>query len=78
MCISDKQFCDRFADCDDGSDEPEGCNLSCNGTTLRHQCENGRCILSSLLCNGVNDCGDNSDELSCNNNNAHLGTNTRK
>ncbi|XP_033755012.1 neuropilin and tolloid-like protein 2 [Pecten maximus] len=29
------------------------------------RCDNGRCIDSSLSCNGYNNCGDNSDEVLC-------------
>lgn len=33
-----------------------------NGNFL---CKNGTCILHDLVCDGKNDCGDNSDEASC-------------
>jgi len=28
-------------------------------------CDNGRCVPLSSICDGVNDCGDGSDELNC-------------
>ena len=30
------------------------------------KCHNGRCIRKRLLCNGEDNCRDNSDELNCN------------
>lgn len=29
-------------------------------------CQNRHCIYKEFLCNGVDDCGDNSDENNCN------------
>jgi len=28
-------------------------------------CNNGKCVLAALKCNGVDNCGDNSDEADC-------------
>ena len=32
---------------------------------MYHQCDNGRCVVLQWVCDGENDCGDNSDELFC-------------
>ncbi|XP_060073362.1 cubilin-like isoform X2 [Ylistrum balloti] len=43
--------------------------LQVNYTTYKcpstQKCQNGRCIHPDWYCNGVNDCGDNTDELNC-------------
>ena len=36
-------------------------------TSRQDRCLNGRCISGGSVCNGNNDCGDNSDERSCGN-----------
>ncbi|GFT76179.1 hypothetical protein NPIL_436821 [Nephila pilipes] len=62
-CIQMSLFCDRYPDCQDGSDEPEGCSESCLQT--QKQCRNGRCVGLALWCNGHDDCKDGSDEVGC-------------
>ncbi|XP_054723964.1 uncharacterized protein LOC129234097 [Uloborus diversus] len=39
-------------------------NQACNGKN-RFLCENGHCVLETVVCDGHNDCGDNSDETKC-------------
>lgn len=34
-------------------------------TSAQFTCANGRCVPISARCNGVNECGDNSDEQNC-------------
>ncbi|KII75164.1 hypothetical protein RF11_10459 [Thelohanellus kitauei] len=29
------------------------------------KCKNGKCLLNNVRCNGINDCGDRSDESNC-------------
>jgi hypothetical protein len=33
--------------------------------TSERQCKNGRCVPKTLFCDGINNCGDNSDEIDC-------------
>ena len=39
----------------------------CNGNTDLYECDNKECVDPELLCNGVNDCSDGTDEAGCNN-----------
>ena len=39
----------------------------CNGNYDLYECDNKECVDPELLCNGVNDCSDGTDEAGCNN-----------
>ena len=34
-------------------------------TQRQYRCDNGNCVRGSDVCNGDNNCGDNSDEMQC-------------
>lgn len=62
-CIPHWELCDRHQDCEDGWDE-EGCpQQPC--LPGQWQCRNRVCIMAKWKCNGVDDCGDSSDEDVC-------------
>lgn len=52
------------ADCNDSSDEHADCKPQKCGEKM-FSCKNGRCIDELLVCNQVDNCDDNSDELDC-------------
>lgn len=48
-------------DCEDLSDEPAACGAAACGPA-HFRCDNGRCVFKAYVCDGRDDCGDNSDE----------------
>ncbi|XP_018321822.1 serine protease nudel [Agrilus planipennis] len=71
-CLNTNHICNGVPDCKRGEDEdPELCfnrngschlwgNCQCYYDELR--CKNKKCVPKSAFCNGINDCGDMSDE----------------
>ena len=65
VCIPYNLTCDGVLHCPGGSDEDKKyCTVRrCKPGYL--QCSNNKCVLESARCNGVDDCGDFTDESGC-------------
>ncbi|XP_053072345.1 low-density lipoprotein receptor-related protein 2-like isoform X3 [Acinonyx jubatus] len=62
-CRDAWELCDVHKDCGDGLDEAPCSPIRC--LAGQWQCRNKVCVMDSWKCNGVNDCGDSSDEEAC-------------
>ncbi|XP_072041134.1 uncharacterized protein [Amphiura filiformis] len=62
-CIISSRVCDNFPDCSETYMDEIHCR--CPGGDREFRCGTLRCIDSDLVCNGQNDCRDNSDETNC-------------
>lgn len=86
-CIYKTWTCDGDKDCPNGKDEenckvppsnarptepPSAPNGQCHDWMFK--CANSKCVPDWWKCDGVNDCGDNSDEMGCKNSTAPLTT----
>merc|ERR1719158_1799446 len=77
-CVKEENICDRIWDCQEGEDEADcevkyssslslcevvGIGSQCNCLAGQGKCSNNLCLDQDKWCNGVDDCGDGSDEV---------------
>ena len=61
FCISQDRRCNKQQDCPGGEDELDCPSKQCPPN--HYKCNNDACVPQVWVCDGDNDCGDNSDEL---------------
>jgi len=77
-CVKEESVCDRYWDCQEGEDEADcemvsstslpmcekvGSGPECTCSVGQLKCSNDLCLEKEKWCNGVDDCGDGSDEV---------------
>ena len=60
FCISNDRKCNKIPDCAGGEDEKDCPPVNCPVNNFK--CDNDACVPNVWVCDGDNDCGDNSDE----------------
>ena len=64
-CLDRSRLCDRFADCDDKSDEDKAYCSRRTCLDSEFSCDENKCIPKEWECDSEYDCTDLSDENNC-------------